>query len=90
MEQMDIASHLGIGLIQIKDRKCHGFLSSPFYTPITRLNLELLEKLGLGRCQFCGSIFDVEKPGMVGKEAVTGNRLRGGPIHQATRLAGGV
>jgi len=74
IDQMDIASHLGIGLIQIRGRKCHEILSSPFYTPITRLNLHLLETLGLGRCQFCNSFFELGKPGdvwsnIVGKEA---------------------
>jgi hypothetical protein len=69
INQLDIANHLGIGLIQIRGKACYEILSSPFYTPITRLNLELLEKLGLGRCQFCGSIFEMGKPGMVGKEA---------------------
>lgn len=59
LDQMDIASHLGIGLIQIRGRKCHEILSSPFYVPITRLNLGLLEKLSLGRCQFCGSFFEI-------------------------------
>jgi hypothetical protein len=69
IDQMDIASHLGIGLIQIRGKTCHEILSSPFYTPITRLNLHLLETLGLGRCQHCSSFFDMDKPGMVGKEA---------------------
>jgi hypothetical protein len=57
-DEMDIASHLGIGLIQIRDKRCIEVLSSPFYTPIRRFNLRLLETLGLGRCQLCGSFFD--------------------------------
>jgi hypothetical protein len=57
-EEMDIASHLGIGLIQIQNRKCIEVLSSPFYTPIRRLNLLLLDQLGLGRCQLCESFFE--------------------------------
>jgi hypothetical protein len=59
VDQMDIASHLGIGLIQIRGKTCHEILSSPFYTPISRFNLELLEKLGLGKCQFCSSVFEI-------------------------------
>lgn len=59
IDQMDIASHLGIGLIQVRGKTCHEVLSSPFYTPITRLNLRLLERLGLGRCQFCSSFFEI-------------------------------
>jgi hypothetical protein len=59
IDQMDIASHLGIGLVQIRGGKCHEILSSPFYTPITRFNLRLLESLGLGRCQYCSSFFGI-------------------------------
>jgi hypothetical protein len=58
-DEMDIASHLGIGLVQIRDNRCIEILSSPFYTPIRRLNLRLLETLGLGRCQLCDSFFEM-------------------------------
>jgi hypothetical protein len=73
VDEMDIASHLGIGLIQIRGSKCNEVLSSPSYTPIKRLNLRLLETLGLGRCQFCDSFFemgDAKDPwsNVVGKE----------------------
>jgi hypothetical protein len=64
-DELQIASHLGIGLIQIRDKKCTEVLSSPFYNPIGRFNLALLENLGLGRCQICGSfsqIGNIEKP----------------------------
>ncbi len=57
-EEIDIASHLGIGLIQIRNRKCREALSSPYYKPVTKLNLMLLEKLRLGRCQFCHCFFE--------------------------------
>lgn len=57
LEEVDIASHLGIGLIQIRGAKCSEIRSSPFYTPIRKLNLLLLDRLGLGRCQFCGCSF---------------------------------
>ncbi len=56
-DEIKIASHLGIGLIQIKNRKCQEILSSPFYTPMISHNLSLLEKLALGKCQICGSFF---------------------------------
>jgi hypothetical protein len=74
MEQKDIASHLGIGLIQIQEGKCHETISSPFYTPMTRLNLDLLRKHGLGLCQWCGSFFETGNPedfesNLVGREA---------------------
>lgn len=58
-DELQIASHLGIGLIWIKGRGCSEVLSSPSYTPITRMNRLLLEKLMLGHCQLCGSVFRI-------------------------------
>jgi len=63
IEEVHIASHLGIGLIQIKGKNCIERLSSPSYTPITSLHRALLEKLGLGYCQLCGSVFNISEPG---------------------------
>lgn len=56
--EIQIASKLGIGLIQIKRRRCIEVLSSPFYSPVEGLNLLLLESLCLGRCQLCHSFFE--------------------------------
>lgn len=53
-DEISIASHLGIGLIQIQNKECQEVLSSPYYVPIEKLNLQLLEGLALGRCQLCG------------------------------------
>lgn len=58
-DEISIASHLGIGLIQIQKGKCKEILSSPYYKPITKQNLLLLENLALGRCQLCGSFFEI-------------------------------
>jgi hypothetical protein len=57
-----IASNLGIGLIQIKGKKCAEVLSSPFYRPITKMQLALFENLSLGKCQLCDSIFEIGTP----------------------------
>lgn len=55
-EEIQIASHLGIGLILIdKNKKCHEVLSSPYYKPITKANSALLESLRLVMCQLCHS-----------------------------------
>lgn len=58
-DEIHIASHLGIGLVQIRGSKCVEILSSPFYKPIEKLNLLLLERLRLGRCQLCASFFEI-------------------------------
>ena len=58
-DERQIASHLGIGLIQIRSGRCREVLSSPFYRPIEKLNLALLEALRLGRCQLCTSVFRI-------------------------------
>ena len=58
-DELHIASHLGIGLIQINGRKCVENLSSPHHRPITKLNLALIEKLALGWCQLCKSVFHI-------------------------------
>lgn len=60
-DELYIASHLGIGLIQIAKNKCIEVLSSPFHKPITKYNTLLLEKLRLGKCQFCESFFEIGK-----------------------------
>ena len=58
-EEVEIAGHLGVGLIRITGAKCHEELSSPYYRPITRMNMLLIEKLGLGACQLCGTVFEI-------------------------------
>lgn len=60
-DEINIASHIGIGLIQIKKKKCIEILSSPIYKPNVRLNLELLENLAIGKCQLCNSYFNIGK-----------------------------
>jgi len=62
--ELEIASHLGIGLIQIKGLQCREVLSSPYHHPITRMCTELIECLALGKCQLCGTFFDI---GVAGK-----------------------
>jgi hypothetical protein len=58
-EEIMIANHLGIGLIQIKGKRPIEILSSPYYRPLTSMHLLLLEKLALGQCQFCGCFFEI-------------------------------
>ena len=58
-DEITIASHLGIGLIQIKNGKCSEILSSPLYTPMVSHNLSLIERMALGKCQLCHSFFEL-------------------------------
>jgi hypothetical protein len=58
-EEIAIASHLGIGLIQIEGKKCKEILTSPYYKPLTDLHLRLLEKLSYGHCRFCGCVVEI-------------------------------
>lgn len=57
-DELQIASNLGVGLIWIKGSRCTEILSSPFYSPIARLHLALLEKMALAKCQLCTCFFD--------------------------------
>lgn len=61
-DQIQIASHLGIGLIGINGKRCLEVISSPVYKPIQKLNLRLLEALQLGKCQLCDSVFKIGDP----------------------------
>jgi hypothetical protein len=58
-EEITIANHMGIGLIQIKGKKSLEILSSPYFHPLTSMNLLLLEKLALGQCRLCGCFFAI-------------------------------
>ncbi len=59
-EEVQIASHLGIGLIAIgKKNRCTEVLSSPYYKPLIKLNIQLLEKMRLGKCQLCESFIEI-------------------------------
>ncbi len=58
-DEIQIASHLGIGLIQIgKGDRCYEVLSSPHYNPITKFNRKVLLKLSIAKCQFCETHFE--------------------------------
>ncbi|MBI1335892.1 MAG: hypothetical protein GC164_02900 [Phycisphaera sp.] len=57
-DELAIASTLGIGLIHIsKKMHCTEVLSSPYYNPMTRLNLLLLQRMAIAQCRLCGTFF---------------------------------
>lgn len=59
-DEIMIANHLGIGLIQINNQnKCTEVLTSPFYKTLTKFNIQFLHKLGLAKCQFCNTFFSL-------------------------------
>ena len=59
-EEKRLAGHIGIGLIHIKPTgSCEEVMSSPTYIPLYGHSLLLLEKLSLGKCQFCGSFIKI-------------------------------
>jgi hypothetical protein len=57
-DEIMIANHLGIGLIQInKNNKCQEILTSPYYRPLKKFNKHFLRKIGYVECQFCNTYF---------------------------------
>ena len=59
-EQMNVAQHLGIGLIRIdRDLVCHRSLLAPANRPIPAARSELLYQLGLVTCQLCGVAYSL-------------------------------
>lgn len=57
-DEIMIANHLGIGLIQIdKNNNCTEVLTSPYYKPLTKFYKLFIRKLGLACCQFCDTYF---------------------------------
>ncbi len=58
-DEIQVASHLGIGLVRMWKNKCEEVLSSPVHHPITKLQMMLLERLRLGKCQLCGCFFSI-------------------------------
>ncbi len=57
-DNIDIASHLGIGLIEIDEhQEIERVLAAPFRRPIPRKRQELLANLGFVVCQICGTPF---------------------------------
>jgi len=65
LEQKELATRLGVGLIEIKENnsrwKCFQVLSSPNYAPhLHQLETLLRRGLDIVRCSFCGTFIDRE------------------------------
>jgi hypothetical protein len=57
VDEIEIASRLGIGLITIAKNRLREILTAPHHEPVARLRLELCERMGYSRCTICGSLF---------------------------------
>jgi hypothetical protein len=60
VEEREIASNLGVGLIQVGRRKPQEVLSSREHRPITRMWLEMARKLNFYPCRICGTFIEIE------------------------------
>ena len=59
-DQVDVALHLGIGLINISsDEQCRRTVPAPLSHPQSGLRAALLHRLGLAICQLCGVSFSL-------------------------------
>jgi hypothetical protein len=60
-EHKQVATHLGVGLIEIRKRKnnfyCNEVLSSSHFTPKNYFMLNLLSKVEVYKCMLCGVFF---------------------------------
>lgn len=78
-EAIEIASHLGVGLIQLsgppKAPRFKVLLSAPTGLPLEHLRLELIDRLGHALCTVCGSLFE--------KKVVRGDSTRSGILQRA-------
>lgn len=58
LQEIDIASKLGVGLLAIRPKGIISeILASPQYTPLIQMRAKIIEKLRYAQCTICGSIF---------------------------------
>lgn len=57
-EEIRIANHIGIGLIQINANKvCRERVSSPYHKTEPGMSIQMLQRIQIGKCQLCGTFF---------------------------------
>jgi len=59
-DQKNIANKLGVGLIEIRGKKCKEVLTSPYYQTLESLSLPFIWRLHIVKCQICNIFFDVK------------------------------
>lgn len=69
-DELDIASRLDIGLLRISGNRVEEVMTAPSGSPVQRLQLQVVEKLGYAPCTVCGSLFKY------GETPTDGKRLR--------------
>jgi hypothetical protein len=59
LEEIDIASKLGVGLLAIRPKgSVTEILTSPKHIPLVHMRVQLINKLGYSECMICGSTFE--------------------------------
>jgi len=59
LEEIDIASKLGVGLLAIKPNgTVVEVLTSPQHIPLPKVRAQLINTIGYSMCVFCGSVFE--------------------------------
>lgn len=85
-DQKEIALHLGIGLISIgggtSRLRITERLSAPARSPIPRMQVDLIAKLGFSRCSICETLFAMKDP-KTGNSRVTKAGQRANYMHRA-------
>ncbi len=58
LEEIDIASKLGVGLLAIRTAGgISEIMASPQHIPLAHMRASIIEKLGYSQCTVCGSVF---------------------------------
>ncbi len=57
LDEITIASRLGIGLLAITQNRVEEVLAAPLLHPVEAFQLELIEKIGFSLCTLCHSLF---------------------------------
>jgi hypothetical protein len=57
LKELEIGSHLGVGLIHLGPNRIRESLSAPYHNTLPGITIDVLDKLNIGRCQLCQSFF---------------------------------
>jgi hypothetical protein len=60
LEEKEMATRLGVGLIAIKRSRCREILTPPNHQPIDSLMVKMLEWMDYSRCSICGTLAPVK------------------------------